>query len=75
MGIGITEATPHQVVLQTSIDPAKLPIDSALPDEAVQAFPEFNHQLTAAAIRQEEEVNRVYCLTIRPLWSAPQNTS
>ena len=75
MGIGIIEETQNQLVLQTSLDAAKLPLDmllrrlyiiaSTIQREAFQSLIDGNQSMAEAAILREEEAATIYWLILR----------
>lgn len=80
IGMGIVEESPNRIILQCSIDPSKLQINtlmrqlsvivSTMYGETMQALADFNEELAKDAIRREDEVNMMYWLIMRLLLSA-----
>jgi len=80
IGLGIVEETPHRIVLQCSIDPTKLRLDTLLRrlsiisltivKEAIQALSESDASLANDAINREEEADMIFWLAMRLLITA-----
>ncbi|MHA1577950.1 MAG: PhoU domain-containing protein [Candidatus Thorarchaeota archaeon] len=85
VALEVTDETDYQIVIQCLVDPAILPVGKAMRrmnliasrmlGDAVEAFLSGSRALAEEVIERDEEVDRMFFLTVRELRSAIQYPS
>ncbi len=82
IGFSIIEESENQIIIQCSIDPTKIKIQSLIQrqsiivstmlNEAIEALFKLNPELANDVIKREDEANNIHWLTMRLLLSVPR---
>ena len=85
VALEVTDETDHQIVVQCLVDPAILPVGKAMRrmnliasrmlGDAMDAFLQGSREIAEDVIERDEEVDRMFFLTVRELRSAIQYPS
>ncbi|MHA1480626.1 MAG: PhoU domain-containing protein [Candidatus Thorarchaeota archaeon] len=85
VALEVTDETDHQIVIQCLVDPAILPVGKAMRrmnliasrmlGDAMDAFIQGSREAAEEVIQTDEEVDRMFFLTVRELRSAIQYPS
>lgn len=85
MGLGIIEETERQIVLQSSVEPSRFPVDSLIKrlynlgktmlTEAMEALITKDRGMAEDAMQREDDADMIYWLLVRLILSAQQDES